>query len=112
MESIAEAMITSWETNLMGEWCRECDQIAFRIVSVEESGKTIGVPLCSRCRSNTTARPYGWRYLVKTSFTFLHMLTGPSTLLMNRSAMEASSGISFTPEISTTGMFGHFVFIM
>jgi len=38
---------------------------------------------------------------------FSHMAVGPSVLLMNTSAQLASAGISFTPEIRTTGRSGH-----
>jgi len=48
VETIPEATIKYWQTNLMGEWCRECGQIAFRIASIEESGKTTAVPLCGK----------------------------------------------------------------
>ena len=40
---------------------------------------------------------------------FWHIMTGPSTLLMNKSAMAASGGISFTPEMRITGNDGHLV---
>jgi hypothetical protein len=38
---------------------------------------------------------------------FSHIAVGPSVLLMNTSAQLASAGISFTPQITTTGRSGH-----